>query len=165
MLFLRVPGTLRTTPSGNARTADCTCNSGALSADLRGKHPQRRVPMKANHLFVCCALALARAASGQAFGESVQLSQPALHSTGAATAVPTSPLSRSGLPQQSGVTVIINAYRGQGDCRCAKPPMFLPRPTEVAAGTVVILPGPNPDAVIYYTADGWPPTATSPKYE
>jgi hypothetical protein len=121
--------------------------------------------MKATHLFVYCALALARAASGQAFGESVQLSQPALHSTGAATAVPTSPLSRSGLPQQSGVTVINNAYRGQGDCRCAKPPMFLPSPKEVAPGTVVILTSPNPDAVIYYTADGWTPTETSTKYE
>src|SRR3569623_3385344 len=145
MLFLRVPGTLRTTPSGNARTADCTCISGALSAVLRGKHPQRRVPMKANHLFVCCALALARTASGQAFGESVQLSQPALHGTCAATSVPTSPLSRSGLPQQGGVQVVNDAYRGQADCHCAKPPMFLPSPKDVQPGTVVVLTSPNPN--------------------
>jgi len=112
-----------------------------------------------------CALVLARSASGQAFGESVQLSQPALHGTGAATSVSTSPLSRSGLPQQGGVQVVNDAYRGQSDCHCAKPPVFLPSPKEVAPGTVVILTSPNPNAVIYYTADGWTPTETSPKYE
>jgi len=121
--------------------------------------------MKATPLVIFCALLLARTASGQAFGESVQLSQPALHGTGAATTVPTSPLSRSGLPQQGGVQVVNDAYRGQADCHCAKPPVFLPSPKEVAPGTVVILTSPNPNAVIYYTADGWTPTETSPKYE
>lgn len=121
--------------------------------------------MKAAPLVVCCALALARTASAQAFGESVQMSQPALHSTGAATSVPTSPLSRSGLPQQGGVQVMNDAYRGQADCHCAKPPVFLPGPKEVAPGTVVILTTPNPNAVIYYTADGWTPTESSSKYE
>jgi len=121
--------------------------------------------MKATPLVMFCALVLARSASGQAFGESVQLSQPALHGTGAATSVSTSPLSRSGLPQQGGVQVVNDAYRGQSDCHCAKPPVFLPSPKEVAPGTVVILTSPNPNAVIYYTADGWTPTETSPKYE
>jgi hypothetical protein len=121
--------------------------------------------MKATPLVMFCALVLARSASGQAFGESVQLSQPALHGTGAATSVPTSSLSRSGLPQQGGVQVVNDAYRGQADCHCAKPPVFLPGPKEVAPGTVVILTSPNPNAVIYYTADGWTPTETSPKYE
>jgi hypothetical protein len=121
--------------------------------------------MKATPLVMFCALVLARTASGQAFGESVQLSQPALHGTGAATSVPTSSLSRSGLPQQGGVQVVNDAYRGQADCHCAKPPVFLPGPKEVAPGTVVILTSPNPNAVIYYTADGWTPTETSPKYE
>ena len=121
--------------------------------------------MKATPLVMFCALVLARTASGQAFGESVQLSQPALHGTGAATSVSTSPLSRSGLPQQGGVQVVNDAYRGQSDCHCAKPPVFLPSPKEVAPGTVVILTSPNPNAVIYYTADGWTPTETSPKYE
>ena len=121
--------------------------------------------MKATPVVVCFALALARTASGQAFGESIQLSQPALHSTGAATSVPTSPLSRSGLPQQCGVQVMNEAYRGQADCRCAMPPVFLPGPKDVAPGTVVILTSPNPNAVIYYTADGWTPTETSTKYE
>lgn len=121
--------------------------------------------MKATPLVVCCALACARAAAGQAFGESVQLSQPALHNTGAATAVPPSPLSRSGMPQQGGVQVVNDAYRGQADCHCAKPPVFLPSPKDVLPGTVVILTSPNPNAVIYYTADGWTPTETSPKYE
>lgn len=121
--------------------------------------------MKATPLVMFCALVLARTASGQAFGESVQLSQPALHGTSAATSVPISPLSRSGLPQQGGVQVVNDAYRGQGDCHCAKPPVFLPGPKEVMPGTMVILTSPNPNAVIYYTADGWTPTETSAKYE
>ena len=121
--------------------------------------------MKASLLVLCCALAIAPTAHGQAFGESVQLSQPALHNTGAATAVPTSPLSRSGMPQQNGVQVVNDAYRGQADCHCAKPPVFLPSPKDVLPGTVVILTTPNPSAVIYYTADGWTPTEMSPKYE
>ena len=121
--------------------------------------------MKATPLVLCCALALARSASGQAFGESIQLSQPAIHNTGAATSVPTSPLSRSGLPQQNGVQVVSDSYRGQSDCHCAKAPVFLPGPKEVAPGTVVILTSPSPNAVIYYTADGWTPTESSTKYE
>jgi hypothetical protein len=120
--------------------------------------------MKAIPLVVCFALALARTASGQAFGESIQLSQPGLHKTGAATSVPTSPLSRSGLSQQGGVQVVNNAYSGQADCHCAKPPMFLPSPKEIAPGTMVILTSSNPNAVIYYTADGWTPTESSTKY-
>jgi len=110
-------------------------------------------------------MALARTVSGQAFGEAIQISQPALHSTGTATSVPTSPLSRSGLPQQGGVQVMNDTYRGQADCHCAKPPMFLPSPKDVAPGTVVILSSPNPNAVIYYTAEGWTPTESSSKYE
>jgi len=121
--------------------------------------------MKAVPLVVSCALAMARAASGQAFGETVQITQPGLHSTGAATSVPTSPLSRAGLPQQGGVQVMNDAYRGQADCHCAKPPLFLPSPKDVAPGTVVILSSSNPNAVIYYTADGWTPTEMSAKYE
>ncbi|MBS1802298.1 MAG: chitobiase/beta-hexosaminidase C-terminal domain-containing protein [Acidobacteria bacterium] len=121
--------------------------------------------MKATPLVVCCALALGRTAVAQAFGESIQISQPAMHSTGAATSVPTSPLQRSGLPQQVGVQVMNDAYRGQADCHCAKPPVFLPSPKDVAPGAVVILTSPSPNAVIYYTADGWTPTETSTKYE
>jgi hypothetical protein len=120
--------------------------------------------MKAIPLVVCFALAFARTASGQAFGESIQLSQPALHNTGAATSVSTSPLSRSGLPQQGGVQMVNDAYRGQADCHCAKPPMFLPSPKEVGPGTMVILTSSNPNAVIYYTSDGWTPTESSSKY-
>lgn len=121
--------------------------------------------MRAIPLFVCCAFAFARSVSGQAFGESIQLSQPSLHNTGAATAVPTSPLnSRSGQPQQGGVQVVNDTYRGMGDCHCAQPPTFLPSPREVPAGTAVILTSPNPNAVIYYTVDGWTPTKTSTQY-
>jgi hypothetical protein len=114
---------------------------------------------------VCCALALARTASGQAFGESIQLSQPGVHNTGAATAVPVAPLgARSGLPQQGGVQVVNDAYRGFSDCHCAHPPMFLPGPREVAPGSPVILTSPTPNALIYYTTDGWTPTDSSTQY-
>jgi Chitobiase/beta-hexosaminidase C-terminal domain len=121
--------------------------------------------MKAIPLFACCALALARTAAGQALGESIQLGQPAVHSTGAATAVSISPLSsRSGMPQQGGVQVVNDAYRGMADCHCAQPPIFLPGPREIAAGSPVIISSPSPSAVIYYTIDGWTPTESSTQY-
>ncbi len=122
--------------------------------------------MKALPLFVFCAVALTRPAFGQAFGESVQISQPAVKKTGAAVAVPAAPLnnSRSGLPQQSGVQVVNDMYRGLPDCHCAQPPMFLPSPREVLSGTQVVLSSPNPNALIYYTTDGWTPTEFSAQY-
>jgi hypothetical protein len=120
--------------------------------------------MKAMTLFMCCVLAFARAASGQAFGESIQLSQTSVRSTGAAAAVPVSPLSRNGLSQQGGVQVVNNTYAGMPDCHCAQAPTFLPGPREIAPGTPVILTSNCPNAVFYYTTDGWTPTHDSPKY-
>jgi hypothetical protein len=121
--------------------------------------------MKVLPLFALSVCALARVASGQAFGESVQISQPAVRNTGAAASVPVSPLnSRAGLPQQSGVRVVNDMYRGLPECHCAQPPMFLPSPREIPAGTPVILSSPSPNAVIYYTTDGWTPTETSTQY-
>lgn len=121
--------------------------------------------MKAIPLVVCCVFALARSASGQAFGESIQLSQPAVHNTGTAAAVPVSPLgSRPGMTQQGGVQVVNDAYRGMPNCHCAQPPMFLPGPREVAPGSLVILSTSSPNSVIYYTVDGWTPTESSAQY-
>ena len=123
--------------------------------------------MKAVALVVCFALMLARTASGQAFGESIQLSNPSVAKTGKATAVPPpSPLtSRSAaMPQQDGVQMVNDVYRGQADCHCAQPPMFLPGPKEVTPGTPVILTTTNPNAVIHYTTDGWTPTDSSTTY-
>ena len=122
--------------------------------------------MKTIPLFVCFGFAVARTAAGQAFGESIQLSQPAVHNTGAAASVPASPLaSHAGSPQQSGVQVMNDAYRGQTSCHCAQPPMFLPGPKEIAVGTPVILSSQDPNAVIYYTTDGWTPTESSSQYK
>src|SRR5579859_3457018 len=136
-------------------------NSGVLSLNpLIGG-----LCMKVLPLFALCACAIARAAFGQAFGESIQLSQPAVHKTGAAATVSPNPLnSRSGMPQQSGVQVVNDMYRGQPDCHCAQAPMFLPSPREIPAGTPVILSSPSPNAVIYYTIDGWTPTESSTQY-
>jgi hypothetical protein len=121
--------------------------------------------MKVLPLFTLCAFAFARAASGQAFGESIQISQPAGHKPGAGASVPVTPTnSRSGLPQQSGVKVVNDMYRGLPDCHCAQSPMFLPMPREIPAGTPVILSSPSPNAVIYYTTDGWTPTEASAQY-
>jgi hypothetical protein len=121
--------------------------------------------MKAVPLIVCFGFALARTASGQAFGESIQLSQPSVAKTGAATGVSAAPLaSRTGMPQQGGVQVVNNSYRGFQDCHCAQSPVFLPSPREITVGTPVILSSPNPSAVIYYTTDGWTPTESSTQY-
>jgi hypothetical protein len=122
--------------------------------------------MKTVPLLVCLGFAIARTAAGQAFGESIQLSQPAVHNTGAAASVPVAPLgSHTGTPQQSGVQVMNDIYRGQANCHCAQPPTFLPGPKEVAVGTPVILSSADPDAVIYYTTDGWTPTESSSQYK
>ncbi len=123
--------------------------------------------MRTIPLVVCLSvIAVARTASAQAFGESIQISQPSVSRAGAATAVPPpSPLnSRSSMPQQSGVQVVNDSYRGQADCHCAQPPAFLPGPKEVSPGTPVILTHTDPNAVIYYTTDGWTPTELSSKY-
>jgi hypothetical protein len=121
--------------------------------------------MKVLPLFALSALAFARVASAQAFGESIQLGQPGVRSTGAAATVPSGPLnSRTGMPQQSGVQVVNDMYRGLTDCHCAQPPIFLPSPREIPAGTPVILSTTNPNAVIYYTIDGWTPTESSTQY-
>jgi hypothetical protein len=122
--------------------------------------------MKTVPLLVCFGFAVARTAAGQAFGESVQFSQPAVHNTGAAASVPVSSLGpHTGAPQQSGVEVVNDVYRGQATCHCAQPPMFLPGPKEVTVGTQVVLSSPEPDAVIYYTTDGWTPTESSSRYK
>lgn len=121
--------------------------------------------MRAVPLLVFC-VALTPPAFGQAFGESTQLSQPAVQKTGAAVAVPAAPLSnsRSGLPQQGGLQVVNNRYHGLPDCHCAQAPTFLPNPREVPSGTSVTLSSSNPNAVIYYTTDGWTPTELSAQY-
>ncbi len=122
--------------------------------------------MKALPILMFCAVALTRPAFGQAYGESIQLSQPAVRNVGTAAALPAAPLnnSRSGLPQQGGVQVVNDMYRGLPDCRCAPSPTFLPSPREVPSGTQVVLSSPNPTAVIYYTTDGWTPTEASAQY-
>ncbi len=115
--------------------------------------------MKAIPLFVCFGFALARTASGQAFGESIQLSQPSVAKTGAATAVPVAPLGPSTAASKPGaVPAVNNSYRGN------QSPTFLPSPREIPAGTTVTLSSPNPNAVIYYTTDGWTPTESSAQY-
>lgn len=122
--------------------------------------------MKSFSIYVCLGFALARTASGQAFGESVQLSQPAVQNTGAATGVPVAPLgAHTGLPQQSNVQVVNDTYRGQANCHCAQPPLFIPGPKEVLVGTAVTLSSADPTAVIYYTTDGWTPTESSSQYK
>ena len=81
--------------------------------------------MKAIPLFVCFGFALARTASGQAFGESIQLSQPSVAKTGAATAVPVAPLGPSTAASKPGaVPAVNNSYRGN------QSPTFLPSPRD-----------------------------------
>ena len=122
--------------------------------------------MKIIPAVVCLGLAVGRIAFAQAFGESIQLSQPAVKKTGTAATVPYSAIGpHAGTPQQSGVQVVNDLYRGLPNCHCAQPPMFLPGPKEIAAGTAVMLTSPEPNAVIYYTTDGWTPTESSLQYK
>lgn len=121
--------------------------------------------MKAILLFVSFAFALVRIAAGQAYREAIQLSQPAVHSTGSAVSMPAGPLGmQAGEPQQGGVQVVNDMYRGLPDCHCAQSPIFSPGPAEVTPNTQVTLSSPNPNATIYFTSDGWTPTEASKRY-
>jgi hypothetical protein len=56
------------------------------------------------------------------------------------------------------------APRSFADCGCAKRPIFPVDAGYVSAETQVTIASPSPDAVIFYTTDGWTPTEASLRY-
>jgi hypothetical protein len=62
------------------------------------------------------------------------------------------------------VTTVHDTNWAPPDCQCASSPVLSPNSTEMTAGSIVTITSPSPNAVIYYTTDGWTPTAASTRY-
>ncbi|HEV2487745.1 MAG TPA: chitobiase/beta-hexosaminidase C-terminal domain-containing protein [Terracidiphilus sp.] len=123
-------------------------------------------------IFFACVLVSGREATAQAIGSAVLLNQQSTQSVGDANRQPSQanrPATRE-TRQQSGQIHEVAEYdheaapRNFADCGCAKRPIFPVEAGYVAAGTQVTIASPSPDAVIYYTTDGWTPTEASMRY-
>jgi hypothetical protein len=105
-------------------------------------------------------------ATAQAITQTVQITQGSMKSAEHPHNVPL-PIDRQG--NQKGAS---GPARNLADrprvfppaCNCAKQPVFSIPAGELAAGNQVIISSPSPDASIFYTTDGWTPTAESPRY-
>ncbi|MDE3187327.1 MAG: chitobiase/beta-hexosaminidase C-terminal domain-containing protein [Acidobacteriota bacterium] len=116
-------------------------------------------------LLAGCALACTRFTSAQAVGEAVQIDHQSMQGVGASPRA-RFPLGMNGTDSASGQVVIQNADgpRALPDCGCAKEPVFSVTTSALAQGTQVTITSPSPDAVIFYTTDGWTPTPDSTRY-
>jgi hypothetical protein len=129
--------------------------------------------MKAGSLVIlfACVLVSGRVASAQAIGSAVLLNQQSMQSAGDANRQPSQP--NRPAPQQQQQPGQIHeaadydyapAPQSFADCGCAKRPVFPVDSGYVPRGTAVTIVSPSPDAVIYYTTDGWTPTEASIRY-
>lgn len=104
----------------------------------------------------------------QAMGEAVQINNQSLHGLGnsgpksinlnGSVVQPAAPGSAAG---DYGA---IQSQRPLPDCGCAAEPVLSAGSSYVKDGTQVSIASPSKDAVIYYTTDGWTPTAASTRY-
>lgn len=115
--------------------------------------------------FLAGTLACGRDATAQALGEAVQINRQTMQGVGTGIR-PGFPAGVNGTQQTTGQVVIVNADgpRPLPDCKCAKQPIFSVNPGEVVPGTQVTLSSASPDALIFYTTDGWTPTEASTRY-
>jgi len=127
--------------------------------------------MKAIPLLILGASVLAAGtqAGAQAVTSTVQLTQQSMQSTKSASDQPSVHVGPGALPQgaassQWGVQAFVDTSRSHADCHCAKQPFFSLDSGDVAPGTEIEIGSTDPDAVIYYTTDGWTPTNASTRY-
>jgi hypothetical protein len=116
-------------------------------------------------LVACCVFGCWRDATAQALGESVQINRQSMQGVGTGIR-PGFPAGVNGTQQTTGQVVILDADgpRTLPDCRCARQPVFSVSGRELASGTMVSITSASPDAVVYYTTDGWTPTEASTRY-
>jgi len=123
--------------------------------------------MKFSYLavFVACIVACDRDATAQALGEAVQINRQSMQGIGTGIR-PGLPAGVNGTQQATGQAVILNADgpRSLPDCKCAKQPIFSVNSGDLVPGTQVTLSSASPDALIFYTTDGWTPTEASTRY-
>ena len=127
--------------------------------------------MKAIPLLILSAATLAAdtEAVAQAITSTVQLTQQSIQNTKSASEGQTTHVSQHGLPQgtpsaQGNVQTFADGHSPSVSCHCAKQPTFSLNSSDVAPGTVITIASTEPDAIIYYTTDGWTPTNASPRY-
>ena len=123
-------------------------------------------------ILLACVLACARNAAAQAMGQTAVLTQQTMQSVGdnrQSTQIihPAPPQSTEQQQPQSpgtGFSDVFAAKHDFPDCGCARTPFFRVPSGFVVAGTLITIASPTPDAVIYYTTDGWTPTEASLRY-
>jgi Chitobiase/beta-hexosaminidase C-terminal domain len=105
-------------------------------------------------------------ATSQAITQTVQVTQGSMQSAQHPSNISV-PVDRTNNPKGKSRSVTNLADQPRvfpPPCNCAKQPVFSIPPGELAAGNLVIISSVSPDATIYYTTDGWTPTAESPRY-
>ena len=115
---------------------------------------------------VACVFVSTLDATAQAITQTIQITQGSMQSTEHPHNVPF-PIDRQGNQKGASRSAQNLADRPRTfppACNCAKQPVFSIPAGELAAGNQVIISSPSPDASIFYTTDGWTPTADSPSY-
>jgi Chitobiase/beta-hexosaminidase C-terminal domain len=106
--------------------------------------------------------------AAQALGEAVQINNQSLQGLGkpAKNTIMLSPGAlQPGAPSPTGVDYgTLRTQVPVPDCGCAADPILSAGSGYVKDGTQVSIASPSPDAVIYYTTDGWTPTEFSTRY-
>jgi hypothetical protein len=107
-------------------------------------------------------------ASAQAITSTVQLTNQSIQNTQGASQSQSirikQPGKQAGSSQQGDIQATGDVNGTMKDCHCAKQPYFSLNSADVAPGTEISIASPDPDAVIYYTTDGWTPTNASSRY-
>jgi hypothetical protein len=122
-------------------------------------------------ILLACVLVCARNAAAQAMGQTVVLTQQTMQSVGdnrQSTQIihpaPKQTTDQQGQTPGSEFSDVFAAKHDFPDCGCAKSPFFRVPSGFVVTGTLITIASPSPEAVIYYTTDGWTPTEASPRY-
>jgi Chitobiase/beta-hexosaminidase C-terminal domain len=119
-------------------------------------------------ILLACVFSCGHDVSGQDLVQSTMLNQRSIQSVKDSNPLPAMINGRdSQQGHQAGSTVeygVADAPRPLPGCGCTEQP-FLPVDSDnLVPGTQVTITSPAPDAVIYYTTDGWTPTETSSRY-
>ena len=119
-------------------------------------------------ILLASVFAFGHQVAAQAIQQTVQVNQTTMQGVGNAARpaiLAARPAAQQpGAQSQRGVQYIGEAPPAPPDCGCAKMPVYSVEAGELAPGTQVTIASPTQDATIFYTTDGWTPTASSTRY-